>query len=337
MENRWKLSIALAGLAAVSACAGWLGQRPALPSIEGAEIAGTETCVACHDDIQGSFGSSAHLAMARQRTAACESCHGPGSKHVESASADDILNAATLRSYSSAQRSQMCLSCHARDVGTFWRSDHANAGVSCWSCHADALHTATDATDDENAGEREDWQRIKPVDLDHTRVTSLAEPRPGSAAAEFCYQCHSEVKGEYALQYHHPVPEGRMVCTDCHSVHGEAKDGFNDAGGERCLSCHSEIGGPWVFEHLALEDGCLPCHQPHGSTVDKLLSQYDNSMCEQCHFDSRYPLIGGVDHTSLLSGGALCIDCHFQVHGSNTDENFNPMRSRETFRGQTLR
>jgi predicted CXXCH cytochrome family protein len=321
--------------AAVYACSGLLSEAPRLPVVTGAAPVGSEACADCHDGIAEGFAGLAHRTMAA-RGDACETCHGAGGTHVESAATEDILGAEVLRNLSAGQKSQMCLQCHTRDVAHFWSSDHAHAGISCWDCHADALHGGA-SEDAERGDPAAAWGTIQPIDLHRGRVTSLSQPWPGSSGAEFCYQCHPAVKSDFLLQYHHPVPEGRMECGDCHAVHGDAAPEFADAGSDRCLSCHREIAGPWVFEHLAMDDGCLPCHTAHGSTVDKLLLQADNSMCEQCHFDARYPLIGAVDHTRLLSGGALCISCHFQVHGSNTDENLNPLRIEETLRGPRVR
>ncbi len=330
MRNRWTIAVALLlCVVTIAACARLLSRTPSLPTVADADAVGAETCLACHLDITDLFANRAHRTMADHRDNACEACHGPGSRHVETLSADEIVNRATLSGLSPAQRSQMCLTCHDRGVGSFWHSEHADAGVSCWSCHPDALHGVRESTARNAAGNLETWWYYEPAQLDRGRVTSFAAPQPGSRRAEFCYQCHADVKSDFELQFHHPVPEGRIRCTDCHSPHGEATIGFADEGAERCLSCHREIGGPWLFEHLALEDGCLPCHRAHGSTVEKLLWQADNGMCEQCHFDARYPLIGGVEHTGFLSGGALCVDCHFQVHGSNTDESLNPLRGQE--------
>lgn len=322
--------------AAVYACSGILLDAPKLPSIEGATPVGSAACADCHAGIAESFAGQAHRTMA-QGSGACEACHGPGSVHTESFDRADIRNRDVMRQLDAGQRSQMCLGCHNTDVRAFWSSDHADAGVSCWSCHADALHPVS--KDEAAAAEQDNaspWGEIKPIDLHPGRVTSLSEPWPSSRGADFCYQCHQSTESDFLLQFHHPVPEGRMECADCHSVHGDPLPRAAQEG-ESCVPCHTDIVGPWVFEHVALDDGCLPCHAPHGSTVEKMLLQGDNALCENCHFDARYPLIGGVDHTRLLSGGALCLDCHSQVHGSNTDENLNPLRIEELLRGPRTR
>lgn len=316
------ISLALA----VYACSGLLRHSPTLPTIEGATSVGSAACVDCHEDIVGSFPGQAHRTMATAGES-CETCHGAGSIHVDSLESSDILSSEILRGLDATQKSQICLQCHERDAAHFWASDHANGDLSCWTCHSDAIHGTTGSGDAASP-----WANIEPIDLHRGKVNTLSQPWPKNAGAEFCYQCHADVKSDFLLQYHHPVPEGRMECVSCHAPHGETAPAFADGGSERCASCHSDIVGPWVFEHIALDDGCTPCHAPHGSTNDKMLLQADNSMCEQCHFDAQYPLIGGVDHTRLLSGGALCISCHFQVHGSNTDENLNPLRIEETLR-----
>src|SRR5579863_9930382 len=65
------------------------------------EYVGSETCKACHEEIYNNLQKTPHFAIetgARRgwKERACESCHGPGSKHADSASADDIKNPAKL-------------------------------------------------------------------------------------------------------------------------------------------------------------------------------------------------------------------------------------------------
>ena len=78
---------------------------------QGAEYVGSETCQACHEDIHAAFQKDPHAVVDTDKkrgweTRACESCHGPASKHVESASADDIRNPAKL---GAAKADESCL------------------------------------------------------------------------------------------------------------------------------------------------------------------------------------------------------------------------------------
>src|SRR5579863_6351247 len=66
-----------------------------------AEYVGSETCKACHEEIFNNLQKTPHFAIetgARRgwTQRACESCHGPGSKHADSASPEDIKNPVKL-------------------------------------------------------------------------------------------------------------------------------------------------------------------------------------------------------------------------------------------------
>ena len=76
-------------------------QTAAVPN-KHAEYVGSSTCQACHEDIFNAFQKNPHQAIETDKkrgweTKACESCHGPGSKHAESVSAADIVQPAKLK------------------------------------------------------------------------------------------------------------------------------------------------------------------------------------------------------------------------------------------------
>src|SRR5208282_5356030 len=42
---------------------------------------------------------------------------------------------------------------------------------------------------------------------------------PDRSVETVCFQCHADVRGQFSLPSHHPVPEGNLSCTDCHNPH----------------------------------------------------------------------------------------------------------------------
>lgn len=137
-----------------------------------------------------------------------------------------------------------------------------------------------------------------------------------------CVKCHAKQKMEFSLQYRHPVTEGRLQCSSCHNVHDPAaKRPSIQAENENCLRCHQQFKGPYVFEHLAMEDGCKVCHNPHGSINPKMLTEHDFNLCLKCHYSAlQFQRIGHYAHRRALNPsqfGAKCTGCHRGVHGSN--------------------
>jgi predicted CXXCH cytochrome family protein len=219
-----------------------------------------------------------------------------------------------------------CEQCHDDIYRDFKTADHArlfaqgknglNAG--CESCHGPcSLH-------EDSGGD------VKPpfsftAGRPQPEILSGRFPLETARAIETaCYQCHPDVRGQFNLPSHHPVPEGRMTCVLCHPPH----KGIAMAGGstrllsqeENCVQCHPAQQEPFVFEHEALREGCTTCHSPHGSVNAKLLTERDANLCLKCHFQqvqNGAVLIGGVDHSSRLSQGACwSAGCHEAVHGS---------------------
>jgi predicted CXXCH cytochrome family protein len=147
---------------------------------------------------------------------------------------------------------------------------------------------------------------------------------PARSEETICYQCHTDVRSQFQLPFHHPVPEGHMACTDCHNPHkgsiflggGTSQLSLN----EMCLHCHPAQRGPFVFEHEAMHEGCVTCHNPHGSINAKLLKVRDSNLCLRCHFQQIQNgriYIGGSDHTLRLQEGTCwTAGCHEGVHGS---------------------
>lgn len=275
-----------------------------------AQYVGTQNCLsACHyhDRIKRDFDASTMGVQLSRKSGMpivdCESCHGPGSLAIEGLTPEKVERDAregkqtacdfkTLIDYKnlpSPAQSLICLKCHTANA-TFnlhnWNAGaHALNDVSCFECHK--VHVGPDL-------------KVKPRDT-----------------AEMCYRCHEEIRAEFALPSHHPIPEKRIFCIDCHDPHGTINDKLlrKDTVKETCVQCHAEKEGPFVFEHADTMDDCRTCHSPHGSPNYGLLVLREPFLCLQCHE-------GHVTSRSLPKEykGAFytrCTDCHSQIHGSD--------------------
>ena len=207
--------------------------------------------------------------------------------------------------------SKACEECHEATTTGFHDATHAkmmapgdNAKeIGCESCHGPgSLHVKSGGG-----------------------TGSIVNPR---TSPETCFQCHLDKRGEFSLPNTHPVLAGKMSCSDCHNLHtGDAvKEGGTNLTGlnETCYKCHSAQVGPFVFEHEASREGCVTCHNPHGSVNSKMLKARNQNLCLQCHFQQQTApgviLIGGRDHSSFIQGGTCWSGgCHEAVHGSHVN------------------
>ncbi|MDD2765791.1 MAG: cytochrome c3 family protein [Opitutaceae bacterium] len=207
--------------------------------------------------------------------------------------------------------SKECAQCHTDITDHFATASHARLAATgsnaqetgCESCHGPgSLHVKAGG----GAG---------------TIVNPLKSP-------ETCFQCHLDKRGQFSLPNSHPVLAGQMSCGDCHDPHRgsalpESATKLTRLN-ESCLKCHTHQAGPFVFEHEGLRDGCIACHEPHGSVNAKMLRVRNQNLCLQCHFQEQAAagklLIGGRDHASFVNRGTCwSAGCHEAVHGSNVN------------------
>jgi DmsE family decaheme c-type cytochrome len=232
---------------------------------------------------------------------ACESCHGPGSKHAESMNAADIRNPAKI---SPAASDKVCLTCHLNEPTHVGRisSSHAKNQVACVACHS--IHK----------NGPEGLVARKPADIN-----------------KLCATCHQDVWASFQRPYTHKLPQGAMSCVDCHNPHGTFEPrslqtvSANEPG---CMKCHGDKAGPFVYEHAPVKlEGCMACHQPHGSSNARMLTRpVVRLVCQECHsnFQSVAPAKGGTMgsiapaiHDLASPRFQNCSNCHQKVHGSN--------------------
>lgn len=288
-----------------------------LAKVSGATLVGSSKCKECHEDEARFYEGSLHHRPFFEGAAGCESCHGPGSRHAETADKAQIVNKEDLQKIKAQDRSSFCLSCHFSNLlakrDAFF-SQHARAEVSCWDCHEDSLHHLA-------AGGKPQPRKAFLPDAKEGIVNLFARNQN-----EYCFRCHETQRMEFALPFRHPLERGKMTCTDCHNPHGDpwrnqlVTHSVGNEADALCFRCHAEQRGPFVWQHQAVEEGCTKCHKPHGSPNRRLLTVSGNALCLQCHFETRFPAVGQTAHDFKLSRRARCFDCHIRPHGSNVSE-----------------
>ena len=272
---------------------------PAGPS----DFVGSETCATCHDEVAKKFSSNPHQRLALEhgnQGISCEGCHGAGKAHVDGGG--DVTKIRQFKNLSAKETDETCLTCHAGKHANFERSKHAEAGVSCLSCHS--------------------------VHLSASKADLLKADQP-----ILCYTCHKNVRPAFSQAFHHQVNEGLMSCSDCHDPHGSFQPQqlrTTDDQNAICTKCHTDTAGPYAYEHPVVKTGgCIACHSPHGSPNPRMLKVSNvNTLCLQCHSSvnlTKFPNAsseqGGPVHNQATQYNA-CTTCHTQIHGSNTAFNF---------------
>ena len=178
--------------------------------IPGAHFVGNQACADCHQDIVRKFLASPHArvhagdaAMAGQ--SGCESCHGPGSRHVQAGGAKFIINP--------RNDPASCFQCHLDVNAEFNLPQHhpvIEGHMSCGQCH------------DPHGG-------------------NIFKPAGGLAMArqnESCAQCHRDQTRPFVFE-HGVMREG---CTVCHDPHGSINQKMLvESDPNLCLRCHAQV------------------------------------------------------------------------------------------------
>jgi DmsE family decaheme c-type cytochrome len=321
MKRKWvHMLLALAGLAG---CAGAAAQAAAPAAAASAASAaataspaagqgseytakGADTCLGCHDDESATYsaaaifkGKHAHRGDKRAPFGAgglqCEACHGPGAAHARNKKATSI-NSLKADSHTAEERNQPCIGCHQSSTRIGWHAGaHERGGVACADCHK--VH------------QERDPMLVK------------------TSEAEVCFTCHRQRRADFQKPSSHPVRQGLMGCSDCHSPHGSTTAAMliKPTLNQTCFTCHAEKRGPMLWEHAPVAEDCSLCHSAHGSLRKALLTKSPPLLCQQCHSAADHPsaartsqsLPGGSAGGSIFLAAGGCINCHSQVHGSN--------------------
>ena len=145
---------------------------------------------------------------------------------------------------------------------------------------------------------------------------SKESPRPVEDRNAVCLNCHEKADRTY---WNGSTHETRgLACTNCHQLMEKVSVKNQLAKStelETCFQCHKDRRAQLVkSNHMPLENGsmtCSSCHNPHGSTTDKLLKEASvNETCYKCHAEKRGPLLW--EHEPVRDN---CLNCH-DPHGT---------------------
>jgi DmsE family decaheme c-type cytochrome len=266
-----------------------------------AQKVGDATCLVCHDEVGMAFTGNINARLRAGGDYGCEACHGPGSVHSDEGDPAMITNPAKEQL---ATTENLCLNCHKfESADPTLGSAHYEIGSGCADCHK--------------------------VHSDSPNLLQNSEPG-------LCFDCHRDMRAKAQLPSHHPVLEGLINCSDCHSIHGgSVKFAAMGDGRDLCFSCHASKQGPFIFEHEPVNEDCGICHEPHGTVADNLLIQNEPFLCLTCHPMHFHTQLVGVEgsftpplypergpYTSTQDGMkeaflTKCTQCHSEVHGSD--------------------
>jgi DmsE family decaheme c-type cytochrome len=259
---------------------------------------GEATCVGCHDAEGKTFQRTLHGKAQDPRTPeaahGCETCHGPGEAHLDDPSKPGSIR--RFRTLAPREVSETCLTCHNRGNHTQWKgSMHDARNLSCTTCHS--IHSPAS-----------DKGQLK-----------------AATVMETCAVCHRTEVSKQQRTGHMPLREGKMDCTSCHNPHGSTNVRMLRNGNwvnETCVSCHAEKRGPFLWDHAPVRQACNTCHDPHGSNNDRMLVAKLPMLCQRCHIGTRHPsTIYDANQLAAKSNrliGRSCVNCHAQIHGSNS-------------------
>lgn len=247
-QRRVLLCCSVIGLAVIAiSCATANRLILAPPQIPGATYVGSQSCVDCHEKITQEFITADHARLQapgkNALAAGCESCHGAGSKHVESGGAlNTILNP--------RKNPDTCFACHLDKRGQFSlpHSHPVLAGkVSCNDCH------------------------------DPHRGAGFAGGKSLLTRDDTCIKCHAAQRGPFAFE-HEAMRDG---CATCHNPHGTVNAKMLTArNANLCLKCHvqdansSVLVGGMPHSALLRQGTCWTagCHEAvHGSQINSTL------------------------------------------------------------------
>jgi predicted CXXCH cytochrome family protein len=259
-------------------------------------------CAKCHKTMIPENALSAHPDVVSGNCTKCHDAHSSKNKA-------NLVNAGNT----------LCFGCHKEMGATLAKVKfrHNPVEKGCITCHnphasASAQHLLIDLPP---------ALCLKCHRADNPTFTKLHMNYPVSKGnCTSCHDVHGSDKGALLYTNAH-VPVANRLCNQCHEEPGSAtpfktkKKGF-----ELCRGCHNDMVNETLSRNtvhwpLLGKDGCLNCHNPHGSKGKKLLRGPLPSVCGKCHADTMERFAKSpTKHQPVLEGN--CAVCH-EPHSSN--------------------
>ena len=131
--------------------------------------------------------------------------------------------------------------------------------------------------------------------------------------------CHNKGNQKHWMGSTHD--SRNIACVTCHDPHPKAevpKALLRKPQMLLCTGCHLQKKAQLLRPgHMPLREGkmeCTSCHNPHGTTNDKMLLQTSvNQNCYSCHAEKRGPFLW--EHAPVREN---CLNCH-DPHGSTNE------------------
>ena len=217
--------------------------------VRGADYVGLQTCALCHEARTQEFKRTVHSRIRvpapdkQELDRICESCHGPGSLHMEAGGGRGVFIV------NPEDEPKACFQCHTDINARFLllnRHPVRQGKMSCTNCHNP-----------------------------HGRNIFTPAGSVGIKGRQVCSQCHPSKTGPQVFE-HEALREG---CTLCHQPHGSINEKLLVVRDNNlCLRCHGQIASPGAvtmgdFSHTSrLAQGVCwssGCHTAvHGSNIN---------------------------------------------------------------------
>lgn len=295
-----------------------------------ASYVGTQQCLGCHGAGDRQSGADP-VAVAWEKTkhaavnVGCEQCHGPGSKHVQAPSDNNILT------YPNVASSVVCAQCHGTIAAQYERSGHAGTveeviengesnpnlyGKTCFRCHSAPLR-AQMVDGKLSYGQTRDQIDAAIQAMTAEEIVKIAQATNESAS---CVSCHDPHRQTGIL-----TAEGKEVQLRRAELNTDTTDvapgtpvrqytTFNQV----CASCHNARGGNPADSALNTGTarpnfhssnqynmlmGMTGVEEAPGPVVRNTAHATTPGQCTDCH-------MGGTRHTFTVSYDTGCVPCH---------------------------